>query len=486
MRIFKHFSKFTILVFLLGLFTSSQAIGQSQNVTVENSGNGWNLLVDGKPMMVNGMNWDYFPRGTNYSYSLWNQSPEFIKAALDYEMGLLQNMGVNAIRVYTGIQPEWITYIYENYGIYTMLNHSFGRYGLTVDGVWKQNTDYSDPKVRELLFSEVTQMVEDYKDVDGVLLFLLGNENNYGLFWEGAETEDIPIEDRASTAKAREMYKTFNDGILRMKQIATNRPIAICNGDLQFLDLVNELTPDADIFGTNTYRGVSFTDLFDRVRDEYGKPVLLTEFGSDAYNAQALVEDQGAQAFYQKGNWLDIYQNAPGLGGADNSLGGFTFQFSDGWWKYGQTRNLDEHDVNASWPNGGYTFDFKEGSNNMNEEWFGITAKGPTTVQGTYELFPRAAYYVLKDVHQFDPIAPNATRKSLLKYFEGISLQAAILAARGDKAALQSPEGAKMRLSRFTADIRTYNTGSELSTKPDTPFPQSMIIDYVRVYQETN
>ena len=66
-------------------------------------------------------------------------------------MGLLQNMGVNSIRVYSGIPKKWIEYIYENYGIYTMLNHSFGRYGLTIDGVWKPNTEYSDAKTRELL-----------------------------------------------------------------------------------------------------------------------------------------------------------------------------------------------------------------------------------------------------------------------------------------------------------------------------------------------
>jgi hypothetical protein len=47
------------------------------------------------------------------------QSDDFIKKALDDEMGLLKNMGVNTVRIYTGIPAKWITYIYENYGIYT-------------------------------------------------------------------------------------------------------------------------------------------------------------------------------------------------------------------------------------------------------------------------------------------------------------------------------------------------------------------------------
>jgi hypothetical protein len=59
------------------------------------------------------------------------------------------------------------------------------------------------------------------------------------------------------------------------------------------------------------------------------------------------------------GNWKEIYENASGLGKAE-MLSGFTFQFSDGWWKYGQTKNLDIHDNNASWFNGGYALTCKE------------------------------------------------------------------------------------------------------------------------------
>ncbi len=133
------------LLMLLFLFLSFSLLAQAGRVVTERRADGWRLLVDGKPLMVNGMNWDYFPIGTNYMYSLWNEPDDFIKKALDDEMSLLQNMGVNAIRVYTGIQPKWIQYIYETYGIYTMLNHSFGRYGLSLDGVWTAVTKYDDP-----------------------------------------------------------------------------------------------------------------------------------------------------------------------------------------------------------------------------------------------------------------------------------------------------------------------------------------------------
>ena len=91
------------------------------------------------------------------------------------------------------------------------------------------------------------------------------------------------------------------------------------------------------------------------------------------------------------------------MGQSDNCLGGFTFQFSDGWWKTGQTKNLDVHDTHASWANGGYRFDFVTGENNMNEEWFGICAKGQANERGLYRLYPRMAYKILREVQKIDP-----------------------------------------------------------------------------------
>ena len=460
--------KRTYLVVVLSLLAFA-ANSQADKVFVQRNSDGMKLVVNDRDFMINGMNWDYFPIGTNYSYSLWNQPDDIIKDALDAEMALLKNMGVNAIRQYTGVPAKWITYIYENYGIYTMLNHSFGRYGVTVDGAWMANTEYSDPRVRELLLSEVTQMVNDYKNTPGLIMYLLGNENNYGLFWGGAETEDIPIEDRKSTIRAQAMYKVFNEAAVSMKALDTNHPVAMCNGDLLFIELIKEECKDVDIFGTNMYRGVSFGDAFQRVRDELDMPIMFTEFGADAYNAKDNKEDQQAQAYYMVGNWEEIYENAAGLGKVGNSLGGFTFQFSDGWWKYGQTKNLDVHDNNASWANGGYDRDFVEGENNMNEEWFGIAAKGKTNANGLYTLYPRAAYYALQEVHQFNPYVDAQSAQDVQNYFDNIQLMDAVVKARSDKAALLGEQGGKLRISEFRAEFTTFLTGGDLITTPENP-----------------
>ncbi|HNW53512.1 MAG TPA: glycoside hydrolase family 2 TIM barrel-domain containing protein, partial [Bacteroidales bacterium] len=209
--------KKNLLAFVLFLFVTT-VFAQSGKISVVKNDKGIKLVVNGNDYMINGMNWDYYPIGTNFSYSLWKQPDDVIRAALDAEMSLLKNMGVNTIRQYVGIQPKWIQYIYEKYGISTIINHSFGRYGLTINGAWVPNTEYSDAATRVLLLKQVNEMVKEYKNTPGLLMYMLGNENNYGLFWDGAETEDIPVHDRKSTIRAEHMYKLFNEAFLEIKK----------------------------------------------------------------------------------------------------------------------------------------------------------------------------------------------------------------------------------------------------------------------------
>lgn len=475
-------------VVLCLLLLCSAAILTAQ-VKVVKDPDGMYLTVDGKKFIVNGMNWDYVPIGTTITDpGIWAQSDATIMAALDGEMSLLKNMGVNAIRTYN-LPPKWIKYIYENYGIYTMLNITFGAYGLTINGAWVPQTDYADEATHDILMQEAREMATTYKGTPGLLIYMIGNENNYHLSWTGAETEDIPINDTDAGIKyaAQALYRAFNDATLEVKKIDNDIPVAICNGDLLYADIVARECTAIDIYGTNMYRGKSFVDAFTRVRDELDLPILFAEFGSDAFNARDNKEDQYMQAYYDVENWKDIYANVAGLGKAGNSLGGFTFQFSDGWWKYAQTKNLEVHDNVASWSNGGYNMDqAKEGDNNMNEEWFGICAKGPTSPSGLYTLYPRAAYYALQDVHAFNPYAPGVTAASLDQYFNSINIMGATLKARGDKAAFEAAHGGKIKLSNLRAEFYTFSTGGNLLTTKDglveDGYPNQTGFDHMQSY----
>ncbi len=439
---------------------------QAPQVRVVSGDAGLVLEANGEPFFVKGVNWDYFPIGTTTTYNFWAQPDQFVREALDREMSLLKAMGGNAIRVYNGIPARWVRYIYEEHGIWSMVNHPVGRYGVTLNGRYIPQTDYSDPAARALIRGEVMDVVRELQGTPGLLMYLLGNENNYGLEWSSAETEDLPSGERYR-ANARYLYSLMGEIVDAIKAVDTSVPVAMANGDLQYLDIIAEEVPNLDIFGSNVYRGISFRDFFEAVDQAMGIPVLFTEFGADAFNARSFREDQVTQARYLIGQWQEIYANTAGKGLVGNAIGGFTFQWSDGWWKFGQTERLDLHDTNASWANDAYPEDFVEGANNMNEEWWGITAKGPTDAMGHYQLYPRAAYYALQEAYELEAYAPGTDMSAVRDHFASLNAVAAELRARGDKAALRGETAGLARVAGVRMEFETYSTGGDRISTPD-------------------
>lgn len=438
-------------------------------ITVARDPDGLRLVVDGKPFFVRGMNWDYVPIGSNYNYSLWKQPDDVIRAALASEMTLLRKMGVNAIRLYVGIPPRWIQYIHDTYGIYTVLNHTVGRYGYTLDGTWIPAVDYSSPKFRAAVKREIAGLVEQYKGTPGLLMWLYGNENNYGLTWSSFEIEALPRGERAA-ARARFLYSLFGEIIADTKAHDPLHPVAIANGDLQYIDLIAEECKGLDVFGTNVYRGRSVGDLFADVQAKLGVPVMFTEFGADAFDARRGREDDLTQARYLLAQWRELYEQSAGKGKVGNAIGGFTFQWSDGWWKYKQETNLDVHDTNASWPNGGYQEDFAEGENNMNEEWWGICAKGPPDERGLYSLQPRTAYYVLQSAYQLPAYAPTTDLAAIDRHFDAIDPDALTFHYEADQALAEVRSQGRVRLVDAHLAFETYKTGGDDRwARPDVP-----------------
>ncbi|MFN0099032.1 MAG: glycoside hydrolase family 2 TIM barrel-domain containing protein [Gemmatimonadaceae bacterium] len=455
---------------LTGLTAVAEAQSPTATVRVVADAGGTRLQVDGRDFFVKGVNWDYFPIGQNYAYSLWTQPDDIIRDALDREMGLLKSMGANAIRVYAGMPPRWVRYIYERFGIWSIVNHPLGRYGLTVDGAWMPNTDYSNPKVRAQIIGEVDALVKEFEGTPGMLMWLLGNENNYGLTWKSAATENLPVGER-DAAKAKYLYSLFGDAIASIKRVDTSRPVAMANGDLQYLDLIAQEAKGLDIFGANVYRGTGFGDLFQRVKTTLNVPVMFTEFGADAWNARESREDQLNQARYVVSQWREIYEQSAGKGLVGNAIGGFTFQWSDGWWKYGQETGLDVHDVNASWAADAYQYDFTRGENNMNEEWWGIVAKGPADSRGQFQLYPRAAFYGLQQAYQLDPYA--ADLPAVRAHFAAIEPSALTLKARADAAALGGDGNQKLRVAGMRLELSTYTTGGDRISTPGSAVPSA-------------
>lgn len=439
-----------LLLLIAGAPTGAAAGGLE--VKVDGGPGARRLLVNGEPYFIHGMNWGYTPIGENYSYSLWSQSEAFIEAALRTEMALLKAAGVNTIRQYPGVPPKWVTWIYQNYGITTMINPLVGRYGVTVGGRFVPVVDYSDPAHRAAIKAETMAVVAQYKDTEGLLFYLLGNENNYGLSWKSFEIEALPAGER-DAAKARHLYSLMGELVDALHAADPSHPVALANGDLQYLDLIDELVPHLDIMGSNVYRGPSAGDLYARVEQTLGVPFVYTEFGSDAYNARAQREDGVAQAELLRAQWEEIYLQSAGKGAVGNAIGGYVFQWADGWWKHLQEERLDVHDTTASWPNAGYAFDHVEGQNNMNEEWFGVCALGPSGPDGQLSLQPRPAYYLLQGAFRLDPTDPAVDAGAIQRHFAALDLSQAQSQAVAGQLAPAIDELRRIRLTQLQVDL---------------------------------
>ena len=218
----------------------------------------------------------------------------------------------------------------------------------------------------------------EFKDEPYILMWILGNENNYGV---------------ASNAdkKPEAYYKFVNEVAKMIKSIDPNHPVAICNGDTLFLDKFGKYDPDVDAFGANVYRGdYGFGSFWEDAAELAGKPAFITEYGAPAWGGVSMNYGQGqqAQSDYHKGNWLDILDNSAGYEeGAGNSVGGMAFEWLDEWWKdYSPSIHDTKADAVGPFP-AGYYF----------EEWFGIMGQGDGS-QSPYLREPRKVYYTYREL----------------------------------------------------------------------------------------
>ena len=379
---------------------------------------GWELLVNGEQVPVNGVVWSFTPIGEDFNYNLWDKDEKFIRKMVDTDGPLLRDMGVTAVRLFSNIPPKWIRYLYRRYGIYTIVNDLMGRYGISVNGKWYPNTDYSMPETRQQIIEQARNTINTYKDVPGVLFFIFGNENNYGLQWKSDAIEDLPIGEQQQE-RARFLYSLFGEVITASKEL-TDLPIGIVNGDTQYLQIISEEAPNLDIFGLNIYRGDrAQAIMFESIKNTLNRPILYTEFGADAYNASTKQEDHYNQARFLRTQWQEIYEQSYGKGRSQNMIGGLVFQWQDEWWKYGLDGDLLIHNTEGTWRQPAY-YDHVGGANNMNEEWWGIVAQSPRTEDGINVRVPRAAYYLLTDMWKQDFY--ELTNGEIDSYFAGLQL----------------------------------------------------------------
>jgi len=380
-------------------------VGKGKVRLVQYDNGHWQLLVEGKPYVIKAITYaptkvgqspdkgtlvNWMEEDTNGNgkvdgpYDTWvdknknNQQDADEPTIGDFQ--LIKEMGANTLRIYH--QPHKVNKallrdLYNTYGIRVIMGDFLGKYAIGSGASWSEGTDYENKQHKKNMMDSVKKMVMEYKDEPYILLWLLGNENNYGV---------------ASNAdKKPDAFFKFADEVAKwIKSVDPNHPVAVNNGDTLYLDIFAKHAAHIDIFSANVYRGdYGFGSFWEQVFGASGKPAFITEYGAPAFAPHLTLEEaEQAQADYHYGNWLDIEENLAGNGrGVGNALGGVAFEWLDEWWKnYEPYLHDRKSDAVGPFP-GGYYF----------EEWFGIVGQG----NGKHSPFlrqPRKAYYLYKEM----------------------------------------------------------------------------------------
>ncbi|MDD4910605.1 MAG: glycoside hydrolase family 2 TIM barrel-domain containing protein [Candidatus Omnitrophica bacterium] len=403
-----------ILFFAACLFLSLAGCKGKGDVFIHKDRKGhYRLIAAGAPFVVRGVCYSPVPVGKNHEYDFfsdpnkpWKKDAELMKAA-----------GINTVRFYqpgphAEVVKELISGLYNDHGIYTIMG--------SWAGFWEYPLGYADAEFRGRIKKQVLEMVNTYKDTPGILMWVLGNENNYSFNgqvnpWSSPEIDAIPDLWQRQLERARIYYSFINEIAREIKQVDPDHPVALGNGELKYLEVASAgICPDIDLIACVIYRGKTFGNLFDSLKFTFDKPVIISEFGADAYNAKLKEEDEGMQAFFLESQWRQIYENlAGGPKGAGNCVGGVMFEWNDEWWKHNEydLQGWPAHDTGSNWSKGEYYFDIEvPGGMNMNEEWFGIVALSEESDSGLNKRVPRKSYYVLKKFFQ-DPDQEWITEK---------------------------------------------------------------------------
>jgi hypothetical protein len=329
------------------------------------------LYVNNEPFLVKGLGYQPIPIGMTAKSIPDKQFIYNDKRIRERDFPLLRAMGANTIRTW-----------------YQVLNKSFmdDLYNDGVDpiyvlmGFWINcSVDYSNPVVRQSFIDDFAAYVNEYKDHPAVLAWMLGNENNLGYCLGSSSLADFYS---LTNELARVAYELEGENY---------HPVAVINGDLGGIGnpLYNgddeEGLNYTDFWGINAYRGKSFGTLFEDYASLTGKPMVVTEYGTDALNNSNHQEMQETQVDWNIAQWREI---------ANNTLGGTIMEYSDEWWK----------GADFGWCGTDWTHDFSCGHGDFptpdgwsNEEWFGVMRTVPNPEPSGADLMePRLLYYALQ------------------------------------------------------------------------------------------
>jgi hypothetical protein len=304
---------------------------------------------------------------------------------------LLKEMGVNTIRIYhsPSADPDvqalyreqnessleyshapnkaLLRDLYRTYGIRVAMGNLLGAYGVGSAASWDSGTDYTNRQQLKNMMRSVEDMVKEYRDEPFLLMWIIGNENNYRQFTHTNADHEV----RA--------YAEFLDRVARrIHKLDPHHPVAMSNGETSGLKAYAAYAPHVDIFGLNSYRDPGFGQLWSDVSAAFDRPVILTEYGSSRPRVDHGVLDEDDQAAHEEKAVCDIESHAAGGKAPANAIGGFVFEWLDEWWHDGLPREQNT------------------GGGGWNHEYHGLVSQGDGR-SSPYLRRMRKAYQMYQD-----------------------------------------------------------------------------------------
>jgi hypothetical protein len=316
---------------------------------------GKNLVTDfdqdGKyePFFIKGVDYEPMPITRHVSDWGWplgypaNNNIYDDDAILTRDFTNLRNLGANTIRIWNandisqpdGRYPNRMTSktldYARNNNIKVIAGFGMGQAGeLICSGstkVYNTFINYKDANVRNAIINKFKAFITTFKNRPEILFWVIGNENNYNL-------------NKLDLVQIKAYYSLANQMAAEAKAIegVNYHPVAIVDGDIEFIGRQDygtrdEDLPFIDLWGVNSYRGMTFGNLFNDFSALSQKPLYVSEFGADAFhsndalNPAAGAENQNEQAQWDGLLWDEIVAN----GG--KTIGGTVMEYADEWWK---------------------------------------------------------------------------------------------------------------------------------------------------------
>jgi hypothetical protein len=360
--------------------------------------NGRQLVVNGQAFTVKGVNYSPAPVGYSVAgagtnclgpYHWWLDRNTYMA-----DFPQIHHMGANTIRTFDLMNSAGSTSqvlqaldAAQANGLYVIMGYFVS-----------QSVDLSNAGVQSQITSEFLTAVSAYKNHPAVLMWQLGNENNLNN-GNANPTWYSLIESIAQQAKAIDPFHAITtaegecQGADCFPVLPANQGFTFHVGDaavgandaaMQFLD----------VWSVNAYRGKTFQGLFQLLVSSTTKPVLVSEFGKDAWHDSANANDADMQSSYISSQWREIENNLSATGAGSAILaGGTVFEWSDEWWK-DSGNDCHTHGTQVIF----HRLDDATDPN-YQDEWFGLTTVASTNSfsnpNGTTRI-QRSAYSLLQ------------------------------------------------------------------------------------------